>query len=105
MEPDLLLSDLNREEGPGGGNDMASGDSSSSGIVIGVSVVGSLLALGVIVFLTVLFLLIRHKRKTSKYNTSLMAPAKVLYNHNGYACIITYVITTTYFLYMLYVYI
>ena len=82
VEPNLTIPDSNRNGG--GGNDMASGDSSSSGIVIGASVVGSLLALGVIVFLVVLLLLIRHKRKTSKYNTSLMAPTKVLYNQNGY---------------------
>ena len=82
VEPGLNLTDV--EDELRGDNDMTSGDSDSSGIVIAASVVGSLLALGVVVFFIVLFLLIRRKRKASKYNTSLMTPDKVLYNHNGY---------------------
>lgn len=82
VEPGVDITD----SGEAGDNSMNSEESSSSGsgVVIGASVIGSLLVLGVITFLVVLFLIIRHKRKTRKYLTSVMKPASVLYNENGY---------------------
>lgn len=84
VEPDSVIPDGGGE--PGGGDGMSSEDDSSdssSGVVIGVSVVGSFLVLGVVAFLVVLCLLIRHKHKASSYNASLMCPV-TFHNHNGY---------------------
>ena len=86
MEPDLNLT-----TGMGGdGNDTSSEDGSSSslGVIIGAAVVGSLLAVGVVAFLVVLFLIIRHKRKTNKYTASGMMPSRMLYNQNGYVSLV-----------------
>ena len=76
----------------GGGNDTSSEDGSSSAAVVGVSVVGGLLAIGVAAFLVVLCLIIRHKRNTNKYNASVMMPAIALNNQNGYVSLVFYLL-------------
>ena len=84
VQPGFMIPDGGGE--PGGGDGMSSEDDSSGssfGVVIGISVVGSFLVLGVVAFLVVLCLLIRHKRKASSYDASLMCPV-TFHNHNGY---------------------
>jgi len=84
LQPDLNLTDTTDEPTQSSGNNVEDEDDSSSGlsVIIATSVVVSLLALGVIGFLVMLFLFIRHKRKASIYAT--MVPDKVLYDHNEY---------------------
>jgi len=84
LEPGLILATTD-EPTQSSGNNVEDEDDSSSGssVIIAVSVVVSLLALGVIGFLVVLFLFIRHKCKARIYTTT-MVPDKVFYNCNRY---------------------
>lgn len=81
IEPGLNLTGIGGGE-DGSGTSSGDGSSNNSAVTISVAVVGSLLAIGVVAFLIVLFLIIRHRRKSNKYSAAHMMPAKVLYNQN-----------------------
>ena len=69
-------------------NNTSSEESSSnnSTLLIVISIACSLLAIGIVSFLVV-FLIIRQKRKTSKYSRSDMMPSKEVFSQHRYVSI------------------